>query len=70
MTKRAPDWVATQWSEAQHATAGRRRPPHRLVEDLQQVSAGVLGTYVRCGGDKEWVRPFDAPGMSEATIPI
>ena len=28
MTKLAPEWVRTQWSEAQHATAVLRRPPY------------------------------------------
>ena len=34
MTKLAPEWVepTTQWSEAQHATAGLRRPPFKAME--------------------------------------
>ena len=40
------------------------------MEDLQQVSAGVSGVYVRYGDDRESVRLFDAPGMSETTNPI
>ena len=41
---------------------------HRLAEDLQRVSAGVSGRYVRYGVDKGRVHLFDVPAMSQATI--
>ena len=40
------------------------------MEDLHRVSAGVSSTHVRYGDDRESVHLYDAPAMSEATIPI
>ena len=41
---------------------------YRLVEDLQRVSAGGSGRYVRYGVDNGRLHLFDVPGMSQATI--